>query len=164
MRFLVLVLAIILIGCIQNERFECRVIEVVDGDTIIVDLNGRFEKVRLLGVDTPEIVPKRNKPFEYDNITNLTLLAEFGLKAKEFTEKFLDNKTVTIEIDPLAGYRDKYGRILAYVYVNGKDLNAILLEKGYARVYISKFKKLDDYLKIQREAMIERRGIWYYGS
>lgn len=163
-RLIALILAFTLLGCIQAERFECRVVEVIDGDTIVVDLNGRIERVRLLGVDCPEITPEKNRPFEYDNITNLTLLAEWGLKAKMFVEGYLDEKTVIVEIDPLAGYRDRYGRILAYVYVDGKDFNAMLLEKGYARVYVSNFKKLEEYLEIQRKAMIERRGIWRYAS
>lgn len=159
-----LIFVLFFVSCVQTERFECRVVKVIDGDTIVVDFNGRIEKVRVLGVDCPEITPEKNRPFEYDNITNLTLLAEWGLKAKKFVEVYLDKRVIKIEIDPLAGYRDQYGRILAYVYVDGKDFNAILLEKGYARVYISNFKKLEEYLKIQRIAMLERMGIWYYAS
>ncbi len=163
-RLIALVLVLFLVSCVQTERFECKVVKVIDGDTIVVNLNGRIERVRLLGVDCPEVIPEKNRPFEYDNITNLTLLAEWGLKAKRFAEGYLDEKTVIVEIDPLAGYRDRYGRILAYVYVDGKDFNAVLLEKGYARVYISNFKKLEEYLRIQRKAMLERRGIWRYAS
>ncbi len=159
---LLIIVALPLMGC--QQKFEGKVIKVVDGDTIVVDLNGKLERVRLIGVDTPEIVPEGNRPYEYDNITNLTLLSLWGLKAKEFAESYLDHRIVILETDTLAGYRDKYGRLLAYVYVNGTDFNALLLEKGYARVYVTKFKKLEHYLKIQEMAMREKRGIWRYAS
>ena len=64
----------------------------------------------------------------------------------------------------MTGYRDRYGRLLAYVYVNGTDFNALLLKEGYARVYVTKFKKLEYYLKLQEIAMKERRGLWRYAS
>ncbi|WP_456327058.1 thermonuclease family protein [Archaeoglobus sp.] len=163
--YLTLILALVLLGCSEYKRVEKGVVlDVVDGDTIIVKIDGKIEKVRLIGVDTPEIKANRNKPYEYDNITNLTLLAEWGLKAKEFAERYLDHKNVTLEFDPLAGYRDRYGRLLAYVYINGTDFNALLLREGYARVYVTSFKKLEYYLKLQEIAMKERRGLWKYAS
>ncbi|ADB57625.1 thermonuclease family protein [Archaeoglobus profundus] len=162
---LTVILALVFLGCLEYERVEKGVVvDVVDGDTIIVKIDGKIEKVRLIGVDTPEIKAEQNKPYEYDNITNLTLLAEWGLKAKEFAESYLDNKNVTLEFDPMTGYRDRYGRLLAYVYVNGTDFNALLLKEGYARVYVTKFKKLEYYLKLQEIAMKERRGLWKYAS
>jgi micrococcal nuclease len=148
---------------VQNEVYV-KVIDVIDGDTIVVDMNGKLERVRLIGVDTPELKAEKNKPYEYDNITNLTLLAEWGWKAKEFAEKWLEGKIVKLEFDEFAGYRDKYGRILAYVYVNGTDFNALLLEKGLARVYVTKFKKLEYYMELEKKAFSERRGLWRFAS
>ena len=163
--YLTLILALAFLGCSEYKRVEKGVVvSVIDGDTIVVEINGKIGKVRLIGVDTPEIKVERNKPYEYDNITNLTLLTEWGIRAKVFAEKYLDHRKVTIEFDPMTGYRDRYGRLLAYVYVNGTDFNALLLKEGYARVYVTKFEKLEYYLKLQDIAMKERRGLWRYAS
>ncbi len=162
---IIVVLGLCIDLCIQKEDYTyAKVIEVVDGDTIIVEIDGRIEKVRLIGVDTPELKAEKNKPYEYDNITNLTLLEEWGWKAKEFTERWLKGKVVKLEFDELAGYRDRYGRMLVYVYVNGTDFNALLLKEGYARVYLTKFKKLEQYITLEREAFESRRGLWRFAS
>ncbi len=160
-RLLLVALAISLILCVQHHRIEAKVVRVIDGDTIIVKIDGRLEKVRLVGIDCPEIDAHRNKPFEYDAITNLTYLAEWGLKAKEFAERYLDHKTVELEFDEIAGLRDRYGRLLAYVYVNRTDFNALLIEKGLARVYVEgKFKKKSEYLKLEEIAKLKGIGLW----
>jgi len=99
--------------------------------------DGSVERVRMLGVDTPEKDPEDNKPYEYDSITNLTYLAEWGIKAKEFAKSMLEGKYVYIEFDEKAGFRGYYGRLLAYVYLqNGTDFTALFVKNGYARVYV----------------------------
>jgi len=161
----ILLTALTLCLCMQNQKeVYVKVVDVIDGDTIVVDMNGKLERVRLIGVDTPELKVERNKPYEYDNITDVTLLTEWGWKAREFAEKWLEGKIVKLEFDELTGYRDKYGRILAYVYVNGTDFNALLLEKGLARVYVIKFKKLEYYMKLEKRAFDERVGLWRFAS
>jgi micrococcal nuclease len=160
---LLAVVATVLFSCCveeYQERYKAKVVRVIDGDTIVVRFDGKTERVRLIGVDTPETKPKRNKPFEYDSITNLTYLAEWGLKAKNFTKRTLEGKTVELEFDRSAGLRDKYGRLLAYVYINGTDFNALLIKEGYARVFVTNFKKLNHYLKLEREAMEKGIGLW----
>jgi|Deesub1362A_J573_1020465.scaffolds.fasta_scaffold00525_36 micrococcal nuclease len=97
-------------------KYPAKAIHVYDGDTIKVNLSGQLLIIRLLGVDTPEKYPEKNKPYEYDAITNLTYLAEWGSKAEDFTYKMLYNKTVYIEFDDAAGLKGYYGRYLAYVY------------------------------------------------
>ena len=84
-------------------KYPAKVIYVYDGDTIKVNLSGQILVIRLLGVDTPEKYPEKNRPYEYDAITNLTYLAEWGWKAKDFAYKMLYNKTVYIEFDKTAG-------------------------------------------------------------
>ena len=163
-----LLLSLFLMGCIQvyeykyGVKYKVKVIKVVDGDTIyILFPDGTVEKVRLLGIDTPEKIAKANRPNEYDNITDLEYLAIWGKRATRFVESRLNNTYVYIEFDELAGFRDKYGRLLAYVYVNGTDFNAELVKLGYARVYVEgEFKKKSYYLKLEEEAKRFGKGIW----
>ena len=106
----------------KNEK-NGTVTKVIDGDTIKV--SGIGANVRLWGVDTPELKTAKGK------------------SVKKVVEKRLLGKTVTLDIDNVKP-RDKYGRVLAKVYLNGKDVNKWLLNKKYARVmYIppSEFNK-----------------------
>jgi len=99
------------------------VIRVVDGDTVIARFdNGAAETVRLLGVDTPEVVDPR-KPVQC-----------FGHAASDFTKAHLTGKRVSLELD--AEKRDKYGRLLVYVILGGHRYNDQLLERGYARFLV----------------------------
>ena len=116
----------------------------------------------MLGVDTPEKSAEDNKPYEYDSITDLNYLAEWGVKAAQFTESKLEGKEVYIEFDELAGMREYYGRLLAYVYLeDGTDFTAELVKQGYARVYVEgEFKKENYYMQLEEEARREGRGLW----
>lgn len=123
-----------------------KVTDVIDGDTIDVQFldvsykRKTSERVRMLGVDTPEVVASKNKPYEYDNITDLKCLAYWGKKAKEYVKEKLEDKKVEIEFDSIAPHGDHYGRLIAYVFYieDGKliDFTAELVKEGYARVYI----------------------------
>jgi len=163
-----LLFLLLLIGCIEIYEYEygikyrVKVIKVIDGDTIYVSFpDGKIEKLRLLGIDTPEKIAKANRPNEYDNITDLEYLAIWGKRATKFVESKLNNTFVYIEFDELAGFKDKYGRLLAYVYVDGTDFNAELVKLGYARVYVEgEFKKKLYYLKLEEEAKKLGNGIW----
>jgi len=142
-------------------KYPAKVVYVYDGDTIKVNLSGQILIIRLLGVDTPEKYPEKNKPYEYDAITNLTYLAEWGLRAKDFAYETLHNKTVYIEFDEVAGLKGYYGRYLAYVYLlNGADFNALLVKKGLARVYKEgKCKKEAYYLQLEEIARSNKTGL-----
>src|ERR1700681_959253 len=97
-------------------RIPATVIRTVDGDTVIVRFSdGREEKIRLLGADTPEVVDPR-KPVQC-----------FGHIASAFTKQRLTGRRVSLELD--AEPRDKYGRLLAYVIVDGHRYNDELLER-----------------------------------
>jgi len=142
-------------------KYPAKVIYVYDGDTIKVNLSSQILIIRLLGVDTPEKYPEKNKPYEYDAITNLTYLAEWGWKAKNFAYKMLYNKTVYIEFDEIAGLKGYYGRYLAYVYVNGTDFNALLVKNVFARVYVEgEFKKEQYYLQLEEIARSNKTCLW----
>jgi micrococcal nuclease len=125
------------------------VTRVVDGDTLIVDVDGSEERVRLIGVDTPESVhpdEKRNVPY--------------GAAASEFTKTLTEGKTVTLELD--VQERDRYGRLLAYVYLDEVMLNKTLLSEGYAKLatYPPNVRYVDEFTQLQAEARENGAGIW----
>jgi micrococcal nuclease len=121
---------------------------VVDGDTIIVSIDGRKERVRLIGVDTPE-TKHPNKPVEY-----------FGREASAFTKHMVEGKKVNLEYDWQK--RDKYGRLLAYVFLeDGTFLNAEIIKQGYGFAYTRfPFKFLDEFRRYEREARKANKGLW----
>jgi micrococcal nuclease len=144
----------VLAGCGQlqsagKDRIPVQVLDVVDGDTIKVKVDGKSETVRLLLVDTPESVHP-NKPVQ-----------PFSKEASKHTETMLSGSDVELELG--IGERDKYGRLLAYVYADGKSVQESLLEKGLARVayvFEPNTKYVDDYDKIQKQAQNNGVGIW----
>jgi micrococcal nuclease len=123
----------------------------VDGDTIDINLNGIVEKVRMLCVDTPETHHPRLG------------VQPFGPEASEYTKKILAVGT-KVQIEPaIGGGRDKYGRLLAYIYINGKMFNEMLLEQGLARVayiYAPNTKYVDEFYALQKVAQKKGIGIW----
>lgn len=143
-------------------KYSSKVISIVDGDTIDVSILGRIERVRLLGIDSPETIANENKPYEFDGITDLQCLASWGIKAKQFALGNLLDRDVYIEFDEFAGFKDYYGRLLAYIYLeNFTDFNAELVKLGYARVYVEgDFAKEKEYLKYQQQAINASLGLW----
>ena len=117
----------------------------INGDTIVLDGN---EKVRLIGVDTPE-TKHPSKPVEY-----------FGKEASAFTARMVEGKKVRLEYDWQR--QDKYGRTLAYVYLeDGTSLNAEIVKQGYGHAYTKyPFKYLDEFRQYEREARENNRGLW----
>ncbi|WP_176472522.1 thermonuclease family protein [Brevibacterium casei] len=96
---------------------------VVDGDTIDVDVDGQEQRVRLLGIDTPEIATV-DRPGE-----------PCGDEARQLMQELIVAGDVTLRSDDAQPAEDKYGRTLAYVEADGKDLGAELLAAGLAEVY-----------------------------
>lgn len=133
----------------QNKDKLYKVIRVVDGDTIKISFNDKQETIRLIGVDTPESVHS-------DSNKNIPE----GSIASDYTKDRLEGKEVKLEFDVQP--KDKYGRYLAYVYIDGKMFNKELLEKGYARLatYPPNVKYVDDFTKIQKEAINKNKGFW----
>ena len=123
-------------------------IRAVDGDTLVVDLNGTREKVRLIGVDTPETVHP-SKPVQH-----------FGKEASAFTKWMAAGKKVRLEYD--GQKRDRYGRLLAYVYLqDGTFLNAEIIRQGYGFAYTRfPFKYMDQFRQHEKEAREASRGLW----
>lgn len=140
---------------------EVVVARVVDGDTIDVEFpNGAFERIRLLGVDTPE-ADGGNRPREFANVVDISCLNEWGTLASEFTRDTLVDQVVLLAYDERVSGRDRFGRFLAYVEISGVDFNAELVARGYARVFTqSGGSRESDYLALQDQARKERVGLW----
>src|SRR5690606_17234926 len=121
-----------------------------DGDTITVDMNGHDERVRLIGVDTPEVRDPR-KPVQC-----------FGRAASAFTKQLIGNHTVRLEADPDNTNRDRYNRLLRYVYLpDGTLLNAEIIKQGYGFAYVNfPVQKMDEFRSLQKEAREQNRGLW----
>lgn len=123
-------------------------VRVVDGDTIVVNIHGKNEKVRLIGVDTPECVHSK-KQVQY-----------YAKEASDFTRGTVEGRNVTLKYD--WQQRDRYGRILAYVYLeDGTFLNAEIIRQGYGFAYLKyPFKYADYFRRIENEARKNKRGLW----
>lgn len=127
-----------------------RVTKVNDGDTIVVDMNGVAESVRFIGVDTPE-THKPDTPVQC-----------FGPQASDFTTKTLTGASVRLEADPTNDNRDRYDRLLRYVYTqDGTLLNQALIEQGYGFAYLSfPFQKKQEFASAQNRAQTAKLGLW----
>jgi len=133
----------------ESNKKTATVSRVVDGDTIEVEMDGKTEDVRLLLVDTPE-TKHPSKPVQ-----------PYGPEASEFAKDTLSGKEVTLEFD--GSKRDKYDRLLAYVWVDGENFNKMLLEEGLARlayVYEPPYTHYDAFVKAQTKAVNESNNIW----
>lgn len=146
--FLILAVAIL-----PLPVFSYEVIEVIDGDTITANIDGMIESVRFLGIDTPEV----QNPYRDEEC--------FGQEASARTKELLAGKDVVLEGDDGAGDRDKYGRLLRYVYVDGVFVNELLIREGYAYAYTDEdYKYRDDFIDREQEAYQNRAGLWAEGA
>lgn len=130
-------------GGLWARSIEGRGIKALDGDSILVKVahQGVFN-VRLLGIDAPEY----SQPF--------------GERAKIFLNRRIQAKKILLKTD--LREKDKYDRLLAYVFVNDRFVNSDLVREGLALVYVlpPNLKYLDDLLWAQKEAYQHKRGIW----
>jgi micrococcal nuclease len=134
---------------VPEDAVPAKVQRVSDGDTFVATVKGRRERIRVIGVDTPESVSP-NQPDE-----------PYGEEASDFAKHWLDGETVRLAGD--AEPRDRYGRMLAYVWLeDGTFWNALLVAEGYAQqltippnvTYERLFRRL------AAEARREDRGLW----
>jgi micrococcal nuclease len=147
-----------------RERFSpAKILRVTDGDTLKVNYKGKEESVRLIGIDAPE--SKINKKARNDaqrSGEDLKTITAMGKEATKFVKSLVKpGDTVTIEFD--VQKRDKYGRLLAYVYLSdGKMLNEEIVKDGYANLMTipPNVKYQERFLKVYREARENRRGLW----
>ncbi|SNZ12246.1 thermonuclease family protein [Hydrogenobacter hydrogenophilus] len=147
----------------NSKNIPCKVSKVVDGDTFYCIANGEEIKVRLIGVDTPES-HKNPKALRDAEKTGMRVedIIKMGKTAYEFTKRLIpEGTTVYLETD--VQLTDRYGRILAYVWLpDGRMLNEVLVREGYAQVYTipPNVKYQEILLSAQRKAREEGKGFW----
>jgi len=124
------------------------VISIIDGDTVIVDIDGKKYEVRYIGIDTPEI--------DYEN----NLIEFYGIEAKEKNEELVLEKYVELEKD--ISETDKYERPLRHVWIEGKMINEVLIKQGYAQELTipPDVKYADIFLKAEIYARENNLGLW----
>ncbi|ACI21182.1 MULTISPECIES: thermonuclease family protein [Thermodesulfovibrio] len=139
-------------ACAKKESDYCIVTEVNDGDTLTIVTNSvlgifvRTEKVRLIGIDAPELAQE-----------------PWGRKAKNYLKKLVKESDMRVKIELDVQHRDKYGRILAYLWdKNGNMINYMMIRNGYAMVYTipPNVKYVELFVEAQRLARQEKKGIW----
>ena len=137
----------------DKEQNEYKVIKIFDGDTIVLGIDGVEERVRFIGMDTPEIA-HREKPAEY-----------FANEATEHLKQILSKHKITkLEYDVIK--RDKYGRLLAYLFLdNGEMLNEKMVKDGYAYLLtippnVKYNERFQSAIKYAREDSL---GLWKNG-
>jgi len=127
------------------------VVNVVDGDTIKINLSGTTETLRLIGIDTPETVDPR-KPVQC-----------FGKEASNKAKELLSEQKVRIEKDSTQGDRDKYGRLLVYVWrQDGLFFNEYMVKQGYAHEYTydTPYKYQAQFKADEKYARENQLGLW----
>lgn len=122
----------------------------VDGDTIAVNMNGSVETIRMIGVDTPE-THKPNTPVQC-----------YGPQAADYTKGLIGSSSVRLQADPLDTNRDRYGRLLRYVYLpDGRMIETELINNGYGFAYTQfPFSKKDEFKADEQITKAAGKGLW----
>lgn len=136
------------VGDTNESTSLVKVFRVVDGDTINVEINGQTESVRYIGIDTPETVDPR-KPIQC-----------FGVEASKKNKELVEGKMIRLEKDITD--RDKYGRLLRYVWLDNILVNQELVEQGFAKSssYPPDIKYQDKFITAEKEARTNKLGLW----
>jgi micrococcal nuclease len=138
----------------STNQVPVTLIEPLDGDTLKVRLNGKIETVRYLLIDTPESKNPR------------TCVQLYAKEANLRNSELVKSGSLTLEYEQ-GNIRDSYGRLLAYVFVDGESVQGSLLKEGYARVaYIihPPYKYLDQFQEDERLAKRAKINIWSRGD
>jgi micrococcal nuclease len=129
-----------------------KVTKVVDGDTFKVEIDGKVETVRIVGVNTPETVDPRRE------------VQCFGKEASARATTLLKDQSVSLEQDTTQQNRDRYGRLLRFAFLsNGSDVGLTLIKEGYAEEALystTPHKYHQQYVNAEASAKAEKRGLW----
>jgi len=151
LKIIPLLTALLIIFPILAIAGQYKVVRVVDGDTIVIKYNGKYEKVRFLCVNTPESV----HPDKKQNIP-------MGKVASRYTQKKLLGKHIDLEFEGNR-LRGNYGRLLAYVFVDRENFNIDLVRQGLSPYYTKydKSQKYDsEFRAAEKQARKEKLNIW----
>jgi micrococcal nuclease len=150
---LLLLISFILSGCLLQNGEETNLVqveEVVDGDTIKVIYHGELTTVRILNIDTPEVRGQKGEQL-------------YGAEASNYAKKWLEGKKIRIEISAKDQPYDRYGRLLAYVFVDDRLYEEMIVREGLARVaylFEPDLKYVDRLKKAEEQARKEKKNIW----
>lgn len=136
----------------KEKAVRVKVLEVTDGDTIVVEKGGERVRVRLMAMDTPERTTTRNGQIEH-----------YAEEAYRFASRLIEESGGEVYLTYDQVTQDKYGRDLAYVWLtDGRLMNALLVAEGYGYSYTSSPKPeyVDLFLALMREARTRERGLW----
>jgi len=136
------------LGQTEPRSATVTVTRVVDGDTVEVELEGETEDIRYIGVDTPETV-EPGAPVDC-----------FGPQASNFNHRLVEGRPVRLVFG--VERRDQYGRLLAYVYLGDRFVNAILLRRGLARTltFPPNDRFAERFERLETGAARAGRGLW----
>ncbi len=152
--FVGFIFIILVSGCLpdaQEKVAHSYVVRVIDGDTVIL---AGGERLRLIGIDTPEVRHRVAGEWVYDP-------EPFAIEATEYNRNLVENRSVKIEYD--IEKRDRYDRLLGYLFCEDNELiNKKLLRKGLATVYTfpPNVKYREKFVSAQKKAMQENIGLW----
>ncbi len=134
---------------------------VIDGDTIVVEWMGNEERVRILGIDAPEVRRTRSLRAQAEMLNmDPEFLLRYGDIATKTVENWLLNRPVRLIFPEDEIIRDNFGRLLCYVELQGTDIGERLLLGGNAMIYEAPHPREEAYELFQQEAQQQRRGIW----
>lgn len=134
------------------NKHQAIVTKVVDGDTVTVSIEGESETIRIIGINSPETVDPRKS------------VECFGQKASSMAKEQLAGKKIQLESDTTQGERDKYGRLLRYIWLDDgiSDFGALMIQNGYAYEYTynTPYKYQAKYKQLQKDAEGAKKGLW----
>lgn len=161
--FVGLVAVVVFNGCKENctaqSIYWAKVVSVVDGDTVdVIFLSSKpygfneAERIRLCGVDTPEMHYYSDEEPDF-----------YAKEATNFTRNELVGQEIEVRFDSVSARRDKYGRGVAYIFLEGFNFNRKLISEGYARFYDHfSFEEMmmTDFALAEKEARDNQKGLW----
>lgn len=136
---------------VEVQKTLYPVLAVVDGDTVSVEIDGKKEVLRLIGINTPETVDPR------------TPVQCFGKEASAKAKEILIGKKVFVEGDSTQSERDKYNRLLRYIFLeDGTNFNKLMIEEGYAYEYTynAPYKYQEEFKNAEKAAREAQKGLW----
>jgi len=127
-KYMLAIILCLLVSYMLYLNRSTKVYRVIDGDTFITN---KGDIIRMIGIDAPELPTLE------------------GIQSKMYLYNLIKDKTITLQKDNYSHNEDKYGRLLRYVYLNGQDVNLLMLKQGYAKhykyFYFNKFKQYNNY-------------------
>lgn len=143
MKYLFALFLLLSLNSHAQEKINCTITKIVDGDTFYCNASSGPEKIRLIGVNTPEIKTPE------------------GIKARDFASSIISvDQVVMLELD--VQNRGPYRRLLAYIWIDDIMLNELLVKEGFAQVatYPPNIKYVDLFIEAEKQARKNNKGLW----